>query len=125
MTNRCVARLKSSLSASEVTSPPKKIRDRSTLNYIRKLQKYDGDGEFYQEGDGVQGLPASRAWPAKFQDPKNVKNLGYEYVMKLEAVQYRRNVFVQAKCLDPLGCPGLRVDLQGIRSRTYCIVRYT
>ena len=121
VTNQCVARLKSSLSASEVSSPPKKIRDRSTLNYIRKLQKYDGDGEFYQEGDGVQGLPASRAWPSRFQDPENVKNLGYEYVMKLEAVQYRRNVFVQAKCLDPLGCPGLRVSVEarGCASGSY------
>ena len=117
LTNQCVAGLKSRLVASEISSPPKKIRGRSTLNYIRKLQRYDGDGEFYQEGDGegaegAGGFAATKIWPTAFQDPLNPQNLGFEYVMKLEAVQYRRNVFVQAFCTDPLGCPGLRVSVE-------------
>jgi hypothetical protein len=117
MNNQCVAVLRSSLAASEVTSPPKKIRDRTTLNYIRKLQSYAGDGEFYQESIGFENFsPRSQEWPSGWQEPYKVfptsDDYKYEYTMKLEAVQYKRNVFIQATCQDPLGCPGLRVSVE-------------
>ena len=112
VTQQCVAILQSSLVVSEVSSPPKKVNDRTNLNYIRSLQAYGEPlaSPIYQEADGP--APIVKIWNKDWQSETNLDTLGFEYLIKLNAVQYKRNVFVQAKCLDPLGCPGLRVSVE-------------
>ena len=113
VTRQCVAVLQSSLVVSEISSPPRKVRDRANLDYVRSLQRYANPlaAPIYQESLGP--TPTVKVYPKEWQSKGNQdKNLAFEYMIKLEAVQYKRNVFIQAKCLDKFGCPGLRASVE-------------